>query len=187
MTASEFSSKPYSQGFCLPIKILLVNFQKNGNACLGKLSRRAPYREVCLPMKWSRKATFRQPSLPMINDQDTVLLKYLCNIGVKTAMTGFLGLSTKATAAIKVTGQEAIIEEVRTFAFGYCRRGRAEANGARLSIPACKELLLLLGSTFGGDGWDTLALSDMRGRSAVGLGAGPDLHNSVWRQKDRSQ
>lgn len=56
--------------------------------------------------------------------------------------------------------------------FNYCPRGSAEANGALLAIIQNQALYSLLGTTYGGDGRNTFALPDLRGRVPVSSGAG---------------
>jgi microcystin-dependent protein len=54
----------------------------------------------------------------------------------------------------------------------------AFCQGQLLSIAQNTALFSILGTTYGGDGQTTFALPDLRGRVAVGTGAGPGL--SPW-------
>lgn len=65
--------------------------------------------------------------------------------------------------------------------------GWAECNGQLMSISQNTALFSLLGTTFGGDGVNTFALPDMRGRSMIGQGQGPGLSNYVVGQNGGSE
>lgn len=70
---------------------------------------------------------------------------------------------------------EAFIGEIRLFAGNYEPQDWALCNGQLLSIQQNQVLFTLLGTTYGGDGVNTFALPDLRGRVPVGAGAGPGL------------
>lgn len=70
---------------------------------------------------------------------------------------------------------EPIIGEIRMFAGNYAPAGWAICDGSSLPINDNDTLFMLLGTTYGGDGYETFGLPDMRGRSAVHLGAGSGL------------
>jgi microcystin-dependent protein len=63
------------------------------------------------------------------------------------------------------------------FAGNFAPRGWAFCAGQLLSIAQNTALFSILGTTYGGDGIQTFALPDLRGRSAVGTGQGPGLSN----------
>ncbi len=65
--------------------------------------------------------------------------------------------------------------EVRVVGFNFAPQGWALCQGQLMPISQNTALFSLLGTTFGGDGVNTFALPDYRGRSAVGMGAGPGL------------
>lgn len=65
--------------------------------------------------------------------------------------------------------------EVRMFAGNFAPKGNALANGQLMSIVQNSALFSLLGTNFGGNGVNTFALPDMRGRVAVGFGQGLGL------------
>jgi microcystin-dependent protein len=50
-------------------------------------------------------------------------------------------------------------------------------HGQLLSISNYNTLYALIGTTYGGDGQNTFALPDLRGRVPVGVGQGPGLQN----------
>lgn len=70
-----------------------------------------------------------------------------------------------------------IMAIVTCFAADFAPRNWALCNGQVLSIAQNQALFALLGTTYGGNGVTTFALPDMRGRTAVGIGAGPGLSN----------
>lgn len=89
------------------------------------------------------------------------------------AAVGFGAFSPPAAAC----NTEPFIGTVCMFAFTFCPRGYAEANGQLLPIAQNSALFSLLGTTYGGDGRTTFALPDLRGRSPVHVGQGPGLSN----------
>jgi microcystin-dependent protein len=63
------------------------------------------------------------------------------------------------------------------FAGNFAPRGWAFCAGQLLSISTNTALFSILGTTFGGNGVQTFALPDLRGRAPVGTGQGPGLSN----------
>lgn len=57
----------------------------------------------------------------------------------------------------------------------YCPQGYLEANGTLLPVNQYQTLLALFGTTYGGDGRNTVGLPDLRGRVPVHIGQGPGL------------
>lgn len=57
----------------------------------------------------------------------------------------------------------------------YCPQGYAEANGSTLSVSGNEALYSLLGNTYGGNPPSTFGLPDLRARTAIGIGAGPNM------------
>jgi microcystin-dependent protein len=96
------------------------------------------------------------------------LKKFL--LGVATAALLGSGLAAAPTHA-----QEPIVGEMRILPYSYCPRGWAEASGTLLAIATNTSLYSLYGTTYGGDGVTSFALPDMRGRMAMGVGAGPGM------------
>lgn len=70
---------------------------------------------------------------------------------------------------------EPFLGEIRMVGFNFNPRGWALCNGQLMSIAQNSALFALLGVTFGGDGVNTFALPDYRGRGPVGMGQGPGL------------
>lgn len=62
-------------------------------------------------------------------------------------------------------------------------RGYLPANGQLLSISQNSALFALLGTTYGGDGVQTFAVPDLRGRTVIGAGTASDGTNYVVGQK----
>jgi len=70
---------------------------------------------------------------------------------------------------------EPFLGEIRMVGFNFAPRGWLSCQGQLISIAQNTALFSLLGTTFGGDGINTFALPDYRGRQAVGMGSGPGL------------
>jgi len=73
------------------------------------------------------------------------------------------------------SGVDPFIGEVGLFANNFAPRGWAFCDGQLLQISENTALFSLLGTTYGGDGRTTFGLPDLRGRTAIGEGAGPGL------------
>ena len=71
-----------------------------------------------------------------------------------------------------VQAQTPYLSEMRAFAFGYCPKGWALADGATLPIAQNQALYALMDVAYGGNGQTTLQLPDLRGRTPLGQGNG---------------
>ena len=67
-----------------------------------------------------------------------------------------------------VQAQTPYLSEMRAFAFGYCPKGWALADGATLPIAQNQALYALMDVAYGGNGQTTLQLPDLRGRTPLG-------------------
>ena len=65
--------------------------------------------------------------------------------------------------------------EIRTFAGNFAPQGWALCQGQLLPIAENTALFQLIGTTYGGDGVNTFALPDLRGRLPLHQGTGPGL------------
>ena len=99
--------------------------------------------------------------------------------GAQTTIQPFLELNP----LIRVQGDFNFVGEVTIFGGNFAPSGWAEANGQLLSISGNTSLFARLGTTYGGDGRTTFALPDLRGRTAIGDGAGPGLTPKTLGQK----
>jgi microcystin-dependent protein len=70
---------------------------------------------------------------------------------------------------------EGFYGEVRLFAGNFAPKNWAICDGTVLQVTANTALFALLGNFFGGDGRQTFALPDLRGRVVVGVGQGNGL------------
>lgn len=70
---------------------------------------------------------------------------------------------------------EPFIGQICLFGFNYAPQGWALCDGSLLSISQNSALFALLGTQYGGDGINTFALPDLRGRVALAQGQGPGL------------
>lgn len=67
--------------------------------------------------------------------------------------------------------------QIEAFPYNFAPNGWAFCAGQILPIAQYQALFALLGTTFGGNGINTFALPDLRGRIANGFGQGPGLAN----------
>jgi microcystin-dependent protein len=70
---------------------------------------------------------------------------------------------------------EPFVAEIRMVPYNFAPRGWAFCNGGLLPISQNTALFSLIGTTYGGDGFSTMALPDLRGRTPVHAGNGPGL------------
>jgi microcystin-dependent protein len=69
--------------------------------------------------------------------------------------------------------------EIRMFAGNFAPVGWAFCDGAIISIAENDSLYALIGTTYGGDGQQTFALPDLRGRIPLHQGTGPGLATRI--------
>jgi microcystin-dependent protein len=69
--------------------------------------------------------------------------------------------------------------QIEAFPFGFAPRGWQACSGQLLPINQNTALFSLLGTTYGGNGTQTFALPDLRGRVAMGQGNGGGLTQRV--------
>ena len=72
---------------------------------------------------------------------------------------------------------ETMLGEIKLFAGNFEPPGWLTCDGRLLAISEHTALFEILGNTYGGDGRNTFALPDLRGRVPIGVGAGPGLTN----------
>lgn len=70
---------------------------------------------------------------------------------------------------------EVFIGTIAAFGFDFVPEGWAPCDGQLLSIAQNNALFSLLGTKYGGDGVNSFALPDLRGRTVIGRGMGPGL------------
>ena len=70
---------------------------------------------------------------------------------------------------------QGMIGEVRLFGGNFAPRNWAFCEGQLLAISQNDALFSIIGTTYGGDGRTTFALTELRGRTAIGHGNGPGL------------
>lgn len=77
------------------------------------------------------------------------------------------------------------VGEIRMFGFGNrgAPNGWQACDGSLLPIAEYEVLYTLLGTTYGGDGVNTFAVPDLRGRLPIHQGTGPGLSNYVIGQR----
>ncbi|MEZ5706976.1 MAG: tail fiber protein [Burkholderiaceae bacterium] len=79
------------------------------------------------------------------------------------------------------------IGEIRMFGFGRTPTGWQACDGSLLPIAQFDALFALIGTTYGGDGQNTFALPDLRGRLPIHQGQGPGLSNYAMGQKSGTE
>jgi microcystin-dependent protein len=84
---------------------------------------------------------------------------------------------TISLGTTKSFAQQGFIGEIRMFAGNFAPQSWAFCDGQLLSIASNTALFSLLGTTYGGNGFSTFALPDLRGRVALHAGNGPGLTN----------
>ena len=67
------------------------------------------------------------------------------------------------------------VGEIRIFAGNFAPTGWAMCNGQLMAISQNTALFMLLGTAYGGNGVNTFALPDLRGRAPMLFGQGPGL------------
>jgi microcystin-dependent protein len=72
---------------------------------------------------------------------------------------------------------DAFLGEIRIFAGNYAPQGWSFCDGQLLSIQNYQALYALVGTTYGGDGVNTFAKPDLRGRLPIGDQQGTNLTN----------
>jgi microcystin-dependent protein len=72
---------------------------------------------------------------------------------------------------------------IMAFAGNFAPQGWMSCEGQLLPISTNTALFAILGTTYGGDGQVSFGLPDLRGRAAIGQGAGPGLSNYVLGQQ----
>lgn len=77
--------------------------------------------------------------------------------------------------------------EIRMFGGNFAIKNWAFCNGQLMSIAQNQALFALIGTTYGGDGVQTFALPDLRGRLPMGQGQAPGLSPYVMGQMGGSE
>ena len=70
---------------------------------------------------------------------------------------------------------EGVVSEIRLFAADFAPKNWAYCAGQILAISTNNALFSLLGTTYGGNGVQTFALPDFRGRAPMGTGQSPSV------------
>lgn len=71
------------------------------------------------------------------------------------------------------------VGEIRIFAGNFPPMGWAFCDGSLIPISENEVLFIVIGTTYGGDGQETFALPDLRGRVPVGIGTGTGLSSVI--------
>ncbi|HZW26299.1 MAG TPA: tail fiber protein [Gallionella sp.] len=82
---------------------------------------------------------------------------------------------------------DAYLGEIKLFSGNYAPQDWRICDGSMLDVNSYQALFSLLGTIYGGDGVNTFALPDLRGRVPVGQGQGTDLTDRVLGQSGGSE
>ncbi len=82
---------------------------------------------------------------------------------------------------------EPYVGQIVAVGFNFAPRGWALCHGQLLPISNYDALFALIGTTYGGDGQQTFAVPDLRGRAAVHQGTGQGLTNRVMGEKSGTE
>jgi microcystin-dependent protein len=74
--------------------------------------------------------------------------------------------------AIPAHAQQPFVGQIDIVGFNFAPQGWAFCDGSLMAISNNPTLFTLIGTTYGGDGQNTFALPDLRGRMAIHQGAG---------------
>ena len=74
------------------------------------------------------------------------------------------------------------VGEIRMFGGNFAPAGWQFCDGSLLAISENETLFQLIGTTYGGDGQNTFAVPDLRGRAPLHMGQGNGLQNYVLAQ-----
>ena len=92
-------------------------------------------------------------------------------------------LITLTVGLVSVVAQDPFLGEIRVWPIDFAPRGWAFCSGQLLSLNQNTALYSLLGTRYGGDGFSTFGLPDMRGRLPLGAGPGTSGTNAPLGQK----
>ena len=79
------------------------------------------------------------------------------------------------------------VGEIRLFPYNFAPEGWFECNGALYAISQYDTLFNLIGTTYGGDGVNTFAVPDLRGRVPIHQGQGQGLSSYLLGQMAGSE
>lgn len=90
-------------------------------------------------------------------------------------LTGGAWLGKQLVAPREAEAGQPYIGEIRMFAGNFAPAGWAFCSGQLMPISENEALFALIGTTYGGDGQNTFALPDLRGRAPVHQGTGAGM------------
>lgn len=102
---------------------------------------------------------------------------------LRKTLFGLVAGASALACAAPAQAQDYYLGQIVLFPYTFCPRGTAEASGSLLSIAQNNALFALFGTTYGGDGINTFALPDLRGRGPLHTGQGPGLASYVMGQQ----
>ncbi len=137
----------------------VINGQDRGNDSVTFNVSQLPVESYPLPPSGSQFTSAVGGGLPFANGQPALGLSYII------AETGYY----------PSRDPEPMVGDIRLFAGNFAPSGFALCQGQVLPINQNTPLFSILGTTYGGNGTTNFALPDLRGRTAIGAGAGQGL------------
>lgn len=90
---------------------------------------------------------------------------------IKNLMLGMVLLPAVAFMSTSVLADQPFVGEIRLVGFNFAPSGWMFCDGSLIPISENEVLFNLIGTTYGGDGQQTFALPDLRGRTPIGTGS----------------
>lgn len=97
----------------------------------------------------------------------SVISSLLRSVACPAFAAALLATGALTSPLASASGDEPYVSEMRAFAFGWCPRGWAPANGGQLSINQNQAMFALMGTTHGGNGMTTFDLPDLQARTPL--------------------
>jgi Phage Tail Collar Domain len=99
----------------------------------------------------------------------------ICLAAAAAALVTGVATSAAAGPAPPPPAPATYLGEVRAFGFNFCPQGWLPADGRNMPIAQNQALFSLLGASFGGNGYTSFSLPDLRGRTPIGAGPSVSL------------
>ncbi len=149
-----------------------------------------PDKKLSIPERLKKYIPFMKPAVPVsgpvseetgttVESSEPEASDTTTSTNVSTAATGSTDPGNSTSTTSTSSDMEPFIGEIRMFAANFAPRGWALCNGQIMNIIDNQPLFSLIGTTYGGDGRNTFALPDLRGRSPMHAGTGPGLSDRL--------
>lgn len=105
------------------------------------------------------------------------------SVMISAALGGLIAIGVLGLAQTVNAQNQPFVGEVVCGGWNFCPTGWGECNGQLVPISEYEVLFQLIGTTYGGDGQNTFAFPDIRGRTMVGQGQSAGTGNRVIGEK----